>query len=142
MAINRRFAGKGQGLALPSMLIPNERGAGSDRAGYNPTLDNDDTKPQVRYGSMQTYERPLRLFPGDFDIPAGVAGIFNVPIADRTVFARFINVQGAFGDVTASINGGGFRKILNLDFFNNTEIDSIQVQVTAVGGCTVQTAQI
>jgi hypothetical protein len=113
------------------------RAAPTGRAGYNPTLTQNDNQQNYRYGGLQTYETPIRGWSGD--ILVGASAQFIVPITDRTVTARFISVVGT---VTASINGGGFRTILNGDTFTNTEIDSIVVVTAAGASCTVQTGNL
>ena len=134
---NNRFNGRGQALAAPSGQIMTGRAAPTDRAGYNPSLTQQDDKANIRYGGLQTYESPIRGWSGDINI--GASAQFIVPLPERTVTARFISVVGT---ITASINGGGFRTILNNDTFTNTEIDSIVVITAAASSCIVQTGNL
>jgi hypothetical protein len=137
MAGQNRFNGRGQGLPGPSTVIRNDRSATTPRSGYNPTLTNNDNQPNIRYGGMQTYETPIRGWSGDNVV--GASAQIAIPIPDRTVTARFISVVGT---VQVSVNGGGFRTVLNGDTFTNTEIDSMYVITGAASGCIVQTGNM
>jgi hypothetical protein len=132
-----RINGRGQGLPAPSTVILQDRAASTSRAGYNPTLTNNDDKPNIRYGGLQTYETPIRGWSGD--ITVGASTQLAIPIPDRTVTARFISVVGT---VQISVNGGGFRTVLNGDTFTNTEIDSIFMITGAASSCVVQTGNL
>lgn len=137
MAGQNRFNGRGQGLPGPSTVISVNRSATTPRSGYNPTLNNEDGKPNIRYGGLQTYETPIRGWGADIVI--GATAQFNVPIPERTVTARLISVVGT---VQVSVNGGGFRTVLNGDTFTNTEIDSFFVITGAASSCIVQTGNL
>ena len=91
-------------------------------------------------GGVLTYEKPIVEFFGDVILAGGVGGTItaflpgqNLP--NNCVGVRFIALAGG---VTAVINGGGLRTILNNDVFSGCEIRSMTVYCAAAAAVTVQ----
>jgi len=96
--------------------------------------------PNWRYGGLVTYEKPITEFGGDVLIPVNAAGSSTtlragVDLPNNCVGLRFINLVAG---VTASINGGGLRTILNNDTFSGCEIQFVVIITDATGTCTLQ----
>jgi hypothetical protein len=100
----------------------------------------DEDGPTWRYRGLVTYEKPIKEFPGDIAIPVNAAGSVTTlragsDLPNSCVGIRFINLVPG---VTASINGGGLRTILNNDTLTGCEIQSIVIITDATGTVTVQ----
>lgn len=96
--------------------------------------------PNFRYGGEITYEKPIIEFYGDILIPVNAAGSTTqiragVELPNNCVGVRFINL---IAGVTASINGGGLRTILNNDVLSGVEIQSIVLVTDGTGTVTIQ----
>lgn len=90
-----------------------------------------------RFGGLVTYEKPVIEFYPDFNIPSTTFQRLTsgAELPRNCVGVRFVNVVPG---VMVSINGGGFRTLLNLDTISNAEIHSIEIQTDATGLVTVQ----
>jgi hypothetical protein len=93
--------------------------------------------PIYRYGGVLTYEKPITEFFADILIPvaSSVALRAGNELPRNCVGMRFVAL---IPNVTASINGGGPRTILNGDVLSGCEINSIVVTTDAAGTCIVQ----
>lgn len=90
-----------------------------------------------RFGGLVTYEKPVVEFFPDFNVPVSTYKRLTsgAELPRNCVGVRFVNVVPG---VVVSINGGGFRTLLNLDTISNAEIHSIEIQTDATGLVTVQ----
>ena len=95
--------------------------------------------PNYRYGGLLTYEKPIKEWFPDLALTPGQGTLLRagIELPVNCVQVRFINVAGT---PTVSINGYGARTLLNLDGYNNTEIQSMYVILGATDTCTVQSA--
>jgi hypothetical protein len=84
-----------------------------------------------------TYEKPVTEFGGDIVLTGPVQQTLKCgeDIPRNCVGMRFI---GLLGTVTASINGGPSRTVLNNDVISGCEIRSITLSVSAASAVTVQ----
>jgi hypothetical protein len=105
------------------------------------SASGDDTDgPIYRYKGLVTYEKPITEFTGDILVPVNAAGSSTTlragnELPNNCVGLRFINLVAG---VTASINGGGLRTILNNDVISGSEIQFIVIITDATGTVTVQ----
>lgn len=120
---------------LPVPAIPNQ-------ASVNPRLVStsqtpDQGGPNYRWGGLLTYEKPITEWYGDIVCPPGQSTVLRagVELPNNCVNVRFIAVAGT---PTVNINGQGARTILNLDGYDNTEIQSLILNLGAADTVTVQ----
>lgn len=106
----------------------------------SPSLSSEGAPQSTRFGGLLTYEKPIVEFFPDIAIPNSSNSTFirGRELPNNCVGIRFIDVIPGVVGVYASINGGGFRKILDRDTFSNCEIRSVQVSTDATGSCTLQ----
>ena len=95
-------------------------------------------QPAVVMSSLQTRELPLRTAPADIVVGASasvalIAGAGGLPSSTRGF--RFIKVTD---NVTVSVNGGGPRTVLDRDFYDGFQVNSLQVITDGTGGCILQ----
>jgi hypothetical protein len=123
---------------LPS--LPQFAGDGVINPRLASTSVTNDDGFKFRYGGVVTYEKPITEFYADIVIPVNAAGSVTTlrsgsELPNNCVGIRFINLVPG---VTASINGGGLRQVLNGDVLSNCEIASIVIVTDATGTVTVQ----
>jgi len=128
--MERRFFNGGK-VVTPkeSPMIPNT----NPTAGPNPVARA--IQWVMRYGGLVTYEKPITDYPGDIVLGVGTVVLrAGIELPKNCTGARFIDVTGT---TVISINGQGLRTVRDADYLGGSEINTLQVQVTA-GACTIQ----
>lgn len=90
-----------------------------------------------RFGGLVTYEKPITEFFGDVAVSSStyLRMTSGSELPRNCVGVRFVNLVAG---VVCSINGGGFRTVLNNDVLDGCEIHSLEIQTNATGLVTVQ----
>lgn len=122
---------------LPVPGIPNEPSVTPRMVSTSQTPDQGG--PFYRYGGLVTYEKPITEWYGDIVCTPGQSTVLRsgVELPNNCVQVRFIGVAGT---PTVNINGQGARTVFNFDAYNNTEIQSLIVNLGAGDTLTVQPA--
>jgi hypothetical protein len=119
--------------------VAQERGLESlPLAMTSPQLAQDTPGPNFFQGGMRTYENPIQEFPGEVNVGNNVnqlwkAGASDGALPNTTVSLSFTNVVGA---PIYSLNGGGWRTMLNNSGYTGVIIRSLQIATGASDSCT------
>lgn len=104
----------------------------------NPSLNQEAPGFNFFQGGLRTFENPVVEFPGEVNVGSGVnqywkAGDDSQALPNTTVAITFTNVVGA---PIYSINGGGWRTMLNNSGYSGVLIRSLQISTGAADSCT------
>lgn len=97
----------------------------------------EEPRPAVVLNSQQVKQIPLQLFGGDIVVGPGLDQFIDVQDIMGNRATGFLAI-GAVGTVQVSVNGGGFRTVLNDLEVNDAAIQNIRVRTGAASTVTIQ----
>lgn len=118
--------------------VAQERGLASLPEGIlNPQLAQDAPGPNYFQGGIRTYENPIVEFFGEVNVGVNSNVTYKAgggqELPNTTVALTFTNVVGA---PIYSLNGGGWRTMINNSAYSGVIIKTLQIVTGAADSCT------